>query len=156
MSKLNFYKLIPYPMDTQDPPTNPTISLLGVYICLDNEKDAMTSHCLDRKEIRCATWQVHNGTGQLVRALCTRIGRLFLSFGGPGCANRISKCSLDRVLTYKNLIYLLNLQIGETNKLLFLGPQWSYKQEDKIKTPFWKDVVLAWANLLEITIETID
>ena len=30
LSKLNFYKLIPYPMDTQDPPTNPAISLLGV------------------------------------------------------------------------------------------------------------------------------
>ena len=37
-------------------------------------------------------------------------GRLFLMFGGPVCADRISYCSLDRVLTYKNLIYLLNLQ----------------------------------------------
>ena len=37
-------------------------------------------------------------------------GRLFLAFGGPVCANRISNCPLDRVLTYKNLIYLLNLQ----------------------------------------------
>ena len=31
-------------------------------------------------------------------------GRLFLTFGGP--------VSLDRVLTYKNLIYLLNLQFS--------------------------------------------
>ena len=31
-------------------------------------------------------------------------------FGGPVCADRISICPLDRVLTYKNLIYLLNLQ----------------------------------------------
>ena len=38
-------------------------------------------------------------------------GRLFLMFGGPVCADRISYCPLDRVLTYKNLIYLLNLQI---------------------------------------------
>ena len=38
-------------------------------------------------------------------------GRLFLTFGGPVCADRISNCPLDRVLTYKNLIYLLNLQI---------------------------------------------
>ena len=38
-------------------------------------------------------------------------GRLFLAFGGPVCADRISICPLDRVLTYKNLIYLLNLQI---------------------------------------------
>ena len=36
-------------------------------------------------------------------------GRLFLTFGGPVCADRISYCPLDRVLTYKNLIYLLNL-----------------------------------------------
>ena len=38
-------------------------------------------------------------------------GRLFLAFGGPVCTDRISNCPLDRVLTYKNLIYLLNLQI---------------------------------------------
>ena len=37
-------------------------------------------------------------------------GRLFLAFGGPVCADRSSNCPLDRVLTYKNLIYLLNLQ----------------------------------------------
>ena len=37
-------------------------------------------------------------------------GRLFLAFGGPVCTDRISNCPLDRVLTYKNLIYLLNLQ----------------------------------------------
>ena len=37
-------------------------------------------------------------------------GRLFLTFGGPVRADRISYCPLDRVLTYKNLIYLLNLQ----------------------------------------------
>ena len=35
-------------MDTQDPPTNPALSLLGVYLLsLDNEKDPMTSGCLD-------------------------------------------------------------------------------------------------------------
>ena len=39
------------------------------------------------------------------------IRRLFLVFGEPVCADRISNCPLDRVLTYKNLIYLLNLQI---------------------------------------------
>ena len=37
-------------------------------------------------------------------------GRLFLTFGGLVCADRISNCPLDRVLTYKNLVYLLNLQ----------------------------------------------
>ena len=37
-------------------------------------------------------------------------GRLFLAFGGPVCADRFSNCPLDRVLTYKNLIYFANLQ----------------------------------------------
>ena len=27
-------------------------------------------------------------------------GRLFLAFGGPVCADQISNCQLDRVLTY--------------------------------------------------------
>ena len=46
-------------------------------------------------------------------------GRLFLAFGGLVCADRISNCPLDRVLTYKNLIYLLNLQVSKKdfNKL---------------------------------------
>ena len=39
-------------MDTQDPPSDPAISLL--------EKDAMTSGCLDRKEVRGAIWGVHS------------------------------------------------------------------------------------------------
>ena len=33
-------------------------------------------------------------------------GRLFLAFGGPVCADQISNCPLDRVLTFKTLIYL--------------------------------------------------
>ena len=49
-------------------------------------------------------------------------GRLFLAFGGPVCADRFSNCPLDRVLTYKNLIYLLNLQFdSDFTKLLFLN-----------------------------------
>ena len=44
-------------------------------------------------------------------------GRLFLAFCGPVCADRFSNCPLDRVLTYKNLIYLLNLQINNHNML---------------------------------------
>ena len=34
-------------------------------------------------------------------------GRLFLTFGGPVSPTGVSNCPLDRVLTYKNLIYLL-------------------------------------------------
>ena len=67
----------------------------------------MTSGCLDRKEVRGAIWGVHSTTD---RPASGNTGRLFLAFGGPVCADRISICPLDRVLTYKNLIYLLNLQ----------------------------------------------
>ena len=67
----------------------------------------MTSGCLDRKEVRGAIWGVHSTTD---RPASGNTGRLFLTFGGPVCADRFSNCPLDRVLTYKNLIYLLNLQ----------------------------------------------
>ena len=69
----------------------------------------MTSGCLDRKEVRGAIWGVHSTTD---RPAGGDTGRLFLAFGGPVCADRISNCPLDRVLTYKNLIYLLNLQVS--------------------------------------------
>ena len=70
----------------------------------------MTSGCLDRKEVRGAIWGVHSTTD---RPAGGDTGRLFLAFGGPVCADRFSNCPLDRVLTYKNLIYLLNLQFSE-------------------------------------------
>ena len=55
-------------------------------------------------------------------------GRLFLAFGGPVCADRISNCPLDRVLTYKNLIYLLNLQFYGV--LFFMPHGWSLHTEE--------------------------
>ena len=60
-------------------------------------------------------------------------GRLFLAFGGPVCADRISICPLDRVLTYKNLIYLLNLQNCEylrkaISSALMLGGRYTPRQ----------------------------
>ena len=67
----------------------------------------MMSGCLDRKEVRGAIWGVHSTTD---RPASGNTGRLFLAFGGPVCTDQISNCPLDRVLTYKNLIYLLNLQ----------------------------------------------
>ena len=70
----------------------------------------MTSGCLDRKEVRHAIWGVHSTTD---RPASGNTRRLFLTFGGPVCADRISNCPLDRVLTYKNLIYLLNLQFSK-------------------------------------------
>ena len=51
-------------------------------------------------------------------------------------------------------INLANLNVGEINKLLLLGPQWSYKQVDETKNLLWKDVVLAWASVLDIIIKT--
>ena len=85
----------------------------------------MTSGCLDRKEVRGAIWGVHSTTD---RPAGGNTGRLFLAFGGPVCADRISNCPLDRVLTYKNLIYLLNLQFSGIeislilkNKMAVLG-----------------------------------
>ena len=48
-------------------------------------------------------------------------GRLFLAFGGPVCADRSSICPLDRVLTYKNLIYLLNFQNSVRSFVCFLS-----------------------------------
>ena len=93
----------------------------------------MMSACLDRKEVQGAIWGVHStGTGQLVGALCTCIRRLFLLFGGLVCTHQISNCPLDRVLTYKNLIYLLNLQI------MFDDNLW------KISTKF--KVVMIWSQ----------
>ena len=54
-------------MDTQDPPSQPRYQLTRGLRCLDNEKDAMTSGCLDRKEVRGAIWGVHSTeTGQPV------------------------------------------------------------------------------------------
>ena len=52
ISKLNFYKLIPYPMDRQGPPNWPRYHFTRDLIGLDNEKDAMTLSCLDRKYAR--------------------------------------------------------------------------------------------------------
>ena len=65
-------------------------------IGLDNEKDAMTSLCLGRKY-------------DAPPCECTVLGP-------AACADRISNCPLDRVLTYKNLIYLLNLQFRSVSK----------------------------------------
>ena len=53
-------------MDIQDPPNQPRYQLTRGLIGLDNEKDAMTSRCLDRKEVWCATWRVHSGACLLV------------------------------------------------------------------------------------------
>ena len=55
-----------------------------------HEKDAMTSGCLDRKEVRCATWRVQCED----RPAGGNTGRHFLTFGGPVCADRFSILSI--------------------------------------------------------------
>ena len=55
----------------------------------------------------------HLASAQWDRPACGSVTDTYkatFSFGKPFCADRISNCPLDRVLTYKNLIYLLNLQ----------------------------------------------
>ena len=47
-------------------PNGPAFGLLEVIIGLDDEKDAMASCCLDRKEVRCTPWRLQSGTGQPV------------------------------------------------------------------------------------------
>ena len=73
----------------------------------------MTSRCLDKRKYNTPSGEC---TGATDRPAGGDTGRLFLTFGGPVCADRISYCPLDRVLTYKNLIYLLNLQIRNKPK----------------------------------------
>ena len=94
-------------MDTQDPPTDPAYQSTRGLIGLDNEK-------------RCYDVTLSRQEGSTTRHLASAqywagltggdTERLFLTFGGPVCVGRISYCPSDRVLTYKNLIYLLNLQ----------------------------------------------
>ena len=78
-------------MDTQDLPTDPAIKLTRGLRGLDNVKDAITPGCLDRKKVRGAIWGVHSTTD---RPAGGNTGRLFLTFGGPVCADRFSKLSL--------------------------------------------------------------
>ena len=70
-------------------------------------------------------------------------GRLFLAFGGPVCADRFSNCPLDRVLTYKNLIYLLNLQFYCVN-ISYLVDQCICPARSRSRQTLDKNV-LSWA-----------
>ena len=92
---------------------------------------------------------IHEGNLPLVYnyviSLCTstrerlaggNTGRRFLMFGGPVCADRISNCPLDRVLTYKNLIYLLNLQFT----LLVIQLNWCVQRSFAVFP--WENVIV--------------
>ena len=64
ISKLNFYKLIPYPMDRQDPPNRPRYQLTRGLIGLDSEK-RRDDVILTRQEVctRQHLANVHSVTG---------------------------------------------------------------------------------------------
>ena len=85
-------------MDRQDPPTDPAVKLLGVFIMFRQRK-----RCYD------VTLSRQEGSTTRHRLAGGDTGRPFLTFGGPVSPTGVSNCPLDRVLTYKNLIYLLNL-----------------------------------------------
>ena len=74
----------------------------------------MMSRCLYRKEVRHASGECTSTRDRLAGG---DTGRLFLMFGRPVYADQNSICPVDRVLTYKNLIYLLNLQVSIKNAL---------------------------------------
>ena len=92
-------------MDTQDPPPTPLSAYSG------------SNRFRQRK--RCYDVRLSRQEGSMRRHL----GRPFLAFSGPVCADQISNCPLDRVLTYKNLIYLLNLQFCDLPQGNKLGSQ---------------------------------
>ena len=100
--------------------SRPPISLLG--ISLDNKKDELffTLHTFLQplRSLQKHVYTLHtpNEKDELTShgSAGGNIVWLFLSFGGPIRAIRISKCLLGRVLTYKNLIYSLNLLFQNT------------------------------------------
>ena len=86
ISKLNFYNLIPYPKDTQNPPNRPRYQLTRGLIGLDNKKDAMTSLSSQEGSTMC-----HLASARYLAGLASgKTGRLFLSFGRLVCTDQIT------------------------------------------------------------------
>ena len=54
---------------------------------------------------------------------------------------------------YKNTcapwIHLVPLFVGSVNKVLFFGSSWSFLIAQKMNNQFWKDVILAWHDLIK-------
>ena len=70
---------------------------------MPNEKDVLTSGCLDRKEVRGAIWGVPStGTGQPVETQDVFFWRL----AGRSVPTGLAIVHWIGLLTYKNLIYL--------------------------------------------------
>ena len=94
-------------MDRQGPTNRPRYQLTRGLTRTRHEKDAMTSRCLDRKR----KYDSPPGECALLTGPAGIIYRTSFSGVWRDRSRRpIRNCPLDRVLTYKNLIYLLNLQ----------------------------------------------
>ena len=95
-------------MDTQDPPTDPAISLLG------SNRFRQRKRCYDVMLSIQERGSTHHLASALVLGPAGRWKHRtsFSDVWRAGRADRNSICPLDRVLTYKNLIYLLNLQFS--------------------------------------------
>ena len=46
-------------------------------------------------------------------------------------------------------VHITLSNLGQKEKILFLGSQWSQKVAGKMKNLFWKDVILAWSSILK-------
>ena len=110
-------------MATQDPPTDPAISLLG------SNRFRQRKRCYDvtlsRQEGSTAR---HLASAQYWTGLAGgNTGRLFLTFGGPVCADRISYCPLDRVTKMPNFQptgYLRNVLFPKMAAILNYSQKW--------------------------------
>ena len=108
VGKLNFSKLIPYLMDKRGAPDRPCIKLTRGQMRLEEWKrsyDVMFS-----SQEGSTACHLANG-GNLAGLTSGDTGLLLLTFGErPAGASNIANYHSGNVLTYKNLIYLLNLQ----------------------------------------------
>ena len=112
ISKLNFYKLIPYLVD-RGIPTLP--SLQQTFPGDSNRVQTKGGNAHARA--RTVHWQ--GGYTATLRVNSTlpvparaQLRTFFLTFGGTGSAPDKCICPLGKVLTYKNFIYLLNFPIA--------------------------------------------
>ena len=84
-------------MDTQDPPNRPRYQFTRG-LSMFTQRKRCYDVGLSRQQ---GSMRDHLGSAQYWDRLASMLytGRLFLAFGEPVCADQISNCPLDRVLT---------------------------------------------------------
>ena len=117
-------------MDRQGPPNRPRYQLTRG-LNLFRQRKRWTDVTLSGQEASMMRHLANAHYWPVLPVLYT--GRLFLAFGGTGHADRQSNCPLDRVLTYKNLIYLLNLQIFVVRETSLKHDRWPHFGRAKVK-----------------------